>query len=169
MAEQYYNLLKKHKINKTHKFLIKSPESHISGPFFAEEIATLIKEGEITEEHNISTYPSEKWQNIVTHPFFYDLILHILAEGHIPQRRKKEETSKVIKKAGRADQTEKLKPISAVGSKTVLKRIETEPPSSKKPKLELVKKAKTKRKFFSFKKMALLTAALILCALYFFL
>ena len=167
MAEQYYNLLKKHKINKTHKFLIKSPESHISGPFFAEEIATLIKEGEITEEHNISSYPSEKWQNIVTHPFFYDLILHILAEGHIPQRRKKEETSKVIKKTGRVDQTEKLKPISAVGGKTVLKRIETELPPAKKTKLELVKK--TKKKFLTLKKAALVVTALILFTLYFFL
>src|SRR3989338_532462 len=157
MAEQYYNLLKKHKINKAQKFLIKSQDGHISGPFFAEDIATLIKEGEITEEHFISLYPSEKWQNIVTYPFFYDLILHILAEGHIPQRRKKDLEKKTEKKRDSRDQTEKLKPALTQGTKTVLKKVAEGHPEKR--GLKLV--PKKEKKPFPLKKIALGAIAII--------
>ncbi|MBI2609382.1 MAG: tetratricopeptide repeat protein [Deltaproteobacteria bacterium] len=144
MAQTFYALLKKHKIDKNKKFLIKKGDSSILGPYNAAQMAELIKRGDVKEEDYVSEYPREKWHNIALHPLFYDIILYILDEGEIPLKRKTE-LKKIVKnpQLEKEEKTEKLKTLEKPqGEKTVVQKVIPPEKAPHKPKQAAPKRKK---------------------------
>ncbi len=60
------------------KWIIKSPDGVVRGPYRTDEVLLQIQKGEISGEEMISLFPSTNWQPISTDPDFYDKLLEFL-------------------------------------------------------------------------------------------
>lgn len=160
--------------SKDKKWIVRSPDGHIYGPFSFEKLGDLLARSVLTGEEQISEYPVGDWKPMSSDPAIYDLVLEALSKPRTAPSKKDEPPMRDVTNA-----QEKSAAIKYILGQTKSKKLKSDEPPIEIPEktqqttkkidvIELVDKTKlVKKQKKNFIPMVLVVIAGVLLALAF--